>query len=66
MHGDETAINRISECVTGCAFGEMNKLGRGFLEKVYENALAPAVLNADESQLQSLPGWLPFGARRVW
>jgi hypothetical protein len=30
------------------------------------NNVDPAVLNADESQLQSLPGWLPFGARRVW
>jgi GxxExxY protein len=37
---DATAINRISDCVIGCAFGVMNKLGCGFLEKVYENALA--------------------------
>jgi len=52
MHGDETAINRISECVTGCAFGEMNKLGRGFLEKVYENALAHELRKAGLSVAQ--------------
>jgi GxxExxY protein len=31
---------QLSDCVIGCAFGVMNKLGRGFLKKVYENALA--------------------------
>jgi GxxExxY protein len=40
MLGDEIAIDRISDCVIGCAFGVMNKLECGFLENVYENALA--------------------------
>jgi len=40
MQSDETELNRISDCVIGCAFSVMNKLGCGFLEKVYENALA--------------------------
>jgi GxxExxY protein len=33
-------FNHITEKVIGCAFTVSNKLGSGFLEKVYENALA--------------------------
>ena len=33
-------INQISEKIIGCAFAVSNTLGVGFLEKVYENALA--------------------------
>ena len=33
-------LNAISEKVIGCAFKVLNTLGAGFLEKVYENALA--------------------------
>jgi GxxExxY protein len=33
-------LNGITEKVIGCAFSVMNTLGVGFLEKVYENALA--------------------------
>jgi GxxExxY protein len=40
MHADEAGINRLSERVIGCAFQVLNTLGAGFLEKVYENALA--------------------------
>jgi GxxExxY protein len=40
MHTDDTEINQLSECVIGCAFRVTNTLGSGFLEKVYENALA--------------------------
>ena len=32
-------INSITEKIIGCAFQVSNKLGAGFLEKVYENAL---------------------------
>jgi GxxExxY protein len=38
MSGDE--FNRTTERVIGCAFIIANTLGTGFLEKVYENALA--------------------------
>jgi hypothetical protein len=31
-------INSITEKIIGCAFQVSNKLGAGFLEKVYENA----------------------------
>jgi GxxExxY protein len=37
---DTDYINRISEQVIRCAFSVSNTLGAGFLEKVYENALA--------------------------
>jgi GxxExxY protein len=40
MHADETGVNRLSERIIGCAFRVINTLGAGFLEKVYENALA--------------------------
>ena len=40
MHADDTEVNRLSECIIGCAFKIINKLGSGFLEKNYENALA--------------------------
>jgi len=40
MDADEAQVNRLSEQVIGCAFQVINTLGPGFLEKVYENALA--------------------------
>jgi GxxExxY protein len=38
--GRRWELDRITERVIGCAFVVGNKLGCGFLEKVYENALA--------------------------
>jgi GxxExxY protein len=43
MNQDRTyreKLNRITEQIIGCAFTVSNELGSGFLEKVYENALA--------------------------
>ena len=40
MNADDTVVNRLSERIIGCAFTVANTLGSGFLEKVYENALA--------------------------
>src|SRR5580658_9920982 len=37
---DERRMDEISYTVNGCAFTVSNTLGVGFLEKVYENALA--------------------------
>ncbi|MEZ6055526.1 MAG: GxxExxY protein [Planctomycetaceae bacterium] len=38
MNDDE--LNAVTERIIGCAFQVSNTLGSGFLEKVYENALA--------------------------
>ena len=40
MDADKGEVNRLSERFTGCAFQALNTLGAGFLEKIYENALA--------------------------
>ena len=40
MNTDEKQINVITETVIGCSYRVGNKLGCGFLEKCYENALA--------------------------
>ena len=40
MDADERRLNDITERVIGCAYTVTNTLGHGFLEKVYENALA--------------------------
>ena len=40
MHADDVRLNDLSGAVIGCAFTMLNTLGAGFLEKVYENALA--------------------------
>jgi GxxExxY protein len=39
-HADGEQLNDLSGHVIGCAFTVLNTLGAGFLEKVYENALA--------------------------
>ena len=40
MNADAWVLNRISRRTIGCALTVANTLGCGFLEKVYENALA--------------------------
>ena len=40
MHANSRRLNDLSRHVIGCAFTVLNTLGVGFLEKVYENALA--------------------------
>jgi GxxExxY protein len=40
MNADEAVPNDLSERIIGCAMIVSNALGSGFLEKVYENALA--------------------------
>ena len=39
MNTDEHGLNELTEKVIGCAFRVSNKLGCGFLEKCYENAM---------------------------
>jgi GxxExxY protein len=43
---DATDLNVITEKIIGCAFKVGNTLGAGFLEKVYENALAHEIRKA--------------------
>lgn len=45
-------LNQISEKIIGCAFKVSNALGDGYLEKVYENALAHELRKAGLSVLQ--------------
>lgn len=40
MIKDEAYLNSLSEQIIGCAYAVGNTLGHGFLEKVYENAIA--------------------------
>ena len=40
MHADEIRLNELSGRIIGCAFTVLNTLEAGFLENVYENALA--------------------------
>ena len=42
MNTDErrARLDKVTEAIVGCAFKVSNTLGVGFLEKVYENALA--------------------------
>jgi GxxExxY protein len=56
MHADGVRLNELSGRVIGCAFTVLNTLGAGFLEKVYENALAHELRKAglDVVQQRSL------------
>ena len=40
MNGDRGYLDGVTGSIIGCAFTVANALGVGFLEKVYENALA--------------------------
>jgi len=40
MIKDEAYLNSLTEQIIGCAYAVGNTLGYGFLEKVYENAIA--------------------------
>jgi GxxExxY protein len=51
-HADSERLNDLSGRVIGCAFTVLNTLGAGFLEKVYENALAFEVRAAGLSVVQ--------------
>ena len=51
-HADNSELNALSGRVIACAFTVLNTLGAGFLEKVYENALAYEVRAAGLSAVQ--------------
>jgi GxxExxY protein len=43
---DHDCINQLTRKIIGCAYEVSNSLGAGFLEKVYENALAVEMRSA--------------------
>jgi GxxExxY protein len=57
INADErrSKLSGISQKVIGCAFEVANKLGCGFLEKVYENALAHELRKCGVSVQQQFP-----------
>lgn len=55
MIPDETALNEITRTIIGCAYRVSNVLGVGFLEKVYENALAHELRKVDLTVCQQQP-----------
>lgn len=40
MHANESGVDDISRLVVGCVFADLDPLRTGFLENVYEHALA--------------------------
>ena len=48
-------INDLTEKIIGCAYAVSNALGAGFLEKVYENALALEIKEAGLQLIQQYP-----------
>jgi GxxExxY protein len=52
---DLTHLNPLTEKIIGCAFKVSNTLGPGFLEKVYENALANELRKAGLDFRQQYP-----------
>ena len=52
---DADTINSTTERIIGCAFAVSNTLGSGFLEKVYENALALELRRAGLAVEQQSP-----------
>ena len=52
MNADEAVPNDLSERIIGCAMIVSNALGSGFLEKVYENALAHELRKAGLAVMQ--------------
>ena len=47
MYTDVDLRDKLTRSLIGCAFAVANGLGTGFLEKVYENALAITLRNAN-------------------
>jgi len=52
---DFSDLNPVTEKIIGCAFTVSNTLGAGFLEKVYENALALELQKAGLMVVQQHP-----------
>jgi GxxExxY protein len=53
--GRRLELDQITRRIIGCAYSVANELGPGFLEKVYENALAYELRKAGLSVTQQAP-----------
>lgn len=65
MSTDEHRLNGLSERIIGCAYKVANTLGYGFLEKVYENALAFEIRQAGLHVAQQQPVTVKYEGRVV-
>jgi len=67
MHtdGHRWETNQITEAVIGAAYKVANALGSGFLEKVYENALAIEIRKAGLAVVQQNPIQVKYEAAIV-
>jgi GxxExxY protein len=61
----DEGLNRSTEAVIGCAFTVSNTLGSGFLEKVYENALAHEIAKSGFRVQQQRPVPVDYDGVRV-
>lgn len=55
MNTNEHGLNSLCEAIVGAAFKVSNTLGAGFLEKVYENALAHELKKSGLQVAQQFP-----------
>ncbi len=55
LYADLSSLNPVTEKIIGCAYTVSNTLGVGFIEKVYENALAHELRKAGLRVLQQHP-----------
>ncbi len=65
MHADDGGLKDLSGAVIGCAFTVLNTLGAGFLEKVYENALAVELRDAGLTVAQQQGAEVVYRGRLV-
>jgi GxxExxY protein len=61
----DNSLNQITECVIGCAYQVSNVLGSGFLEKVYENALALEIRKAGYEAAQQYAVTVQYDGQSV-
>ena len=65
MNADEHRLDQITGKVIGCAYRVSNVLGSGFLEKVYENAMAIELTRSGLNFAQQKPIQVRYHERVV-
>jgi len=64
--GREAELNQITERIIGCAYTVANTLGCGFLEKVYDNALAHELRKSGMAVEPQYAVPVHYDGRRGW